>query len=85
MIRQVDYGRLVGGGMVVDADFIVRGQGIGDFDREVAGVSFLAIGTDPAQPDSYPIRIADLGCRPDIFVEALLPAVQRVGIVVECQ
>jgi hypothetical protein len=44
VVREVEHGQGVGCGFVIDAEFVVIGEGVGNGDSQVTGVAFLAIG-----------------------------------------
>src|SRR6476620_9648059 len=83
VVGQVDDGRRVGGGAVVDAERAGGGQTVGDVDCEVARVALLAIRAGPGEADSDGIGLADLSGGPDVLVEAADAAVERIWAVVE--
>src|SRR5215218_1661440 len=85
MVGQVNVRRLVGRRVIVDADLVVVGQGIGDLDVQIAGIPLFHIRTDSAQLDADFALPADLFGGPNLLIEPLFPTVQRVGPVVERQ
>jgi len=82
VVGQVEHGRFVGAGLVVDAQFVVVGQAIGDFGGQIARETHLAVGREVGQ--GYANRILVLGFPglPDFLVETFGAAVQGVGFVV---
>jgi hypothetical protein len=82
VLRQVHHGRLVGGRGVIEAQGVVVGHGVNRLHRELAGVTFLAIGASVGQLQRRAELALVAGRLPDALVEAFQPAVQGVGIVV---
>ena len=56
VIGQVEEVGLVGRGLVVDAELVGVGQGVGDVDGEVAGVALLAVRAGVGKVDADAIR-----------------------------
>ncbi len=82
VIREIDRSGLVSRGGVLDAQFVLVGQLVGDDRGQCAGIAFVAVGTDERQLHSGPaFPLNRLGI-PDVFVERLLAAVQMIRTVV---
>ena len=82
MVGEVDHGVLVGGGQVVDAQRVVVGQRVGHVRGQRAGKVLLAVLADVAKRRRDPVRHRH-GCDvPDLLVERVGAAVQRVCAVV---
>src|SRR5690606_4729737 len=82
MVGQVEDGRLVGGGGVVNAQFVIVGERVGHGDREIAGISFFPVGAEVGQRQPDAIGRSEGFCAPDDLVKAYQPAVQVVGAIV---
>src|SRR5436190_10365257 len=80
MLRQVDLGRLVRGSEEVHDQFVLFRQGVAGADIEVAGIAFVAVGTEMSQLETGSCApIAERGGSPDRSIEAVETAVQVVG------
>ena len=79
MVR-LTHGGLVGGGGVIDLEFVLVGEGVDHFGGEGAGEALFAIFADVGQFAARDRRRLEhwLG-GPDVLVEALGAAVQRVS------
>ena len=82
MARQVDHRRLVGGRRVVDAEFILVVQGVGHLDVEVAGIALVAVRAQIGELEADAVAARQFLHLPDMLVEALHAAVQRIGAIV---
>lgn len=75
MLHDVDDGGGIGAGTGLPNEFVVIGQGIGDFYREIARVAFFAIGGKVMKIDTVP----GLGAGPKDFIEASIAAMEMAG------
>ena len=60
VLRKIDGRGLVGGGFVIHNQLVVVGQGIADFDFQVAGIAFFAILTQIAESNSDAFAVLEL-------------------------
>src|ERR1035441_1198767 len=84
VVRQVNHGRLVGSGGVVDAQFVRIREGLPNGDGEVAREALFAIAAEISELDRGG-RAGDGAACPDRFVEPAGAAVERVFAVVAGQ
>ena len=82
VIGEVDGRGLVGGGRVVHLQLVVVIERVDHRGGEVAGVTFVAVGTEVRQLDAHKILVLQRLGLPDRLVEALLSTVEVVGAVV---
>src|SRR6185437_1485449 len=79
VVGDIEDGRLVRRGLIIDPQGVAVRERIRDFDLEIAGKAHLAIGGEIIELDR---SIAQLLAGPDARVETFRAAVQRVGTVV---
>lgn len=77
VVGQVDHGRLVGDGRVVEAQRFAL-EGVAHGGRQLAGIAHVAVGADESELDAA----GDFLRLPNVVVEAPGAAVQRVSAVV---
>ena len=82
MVGQVDRSGLIGGRLIIDPEFIVIGERIGDVDVEISWVSFFSVGAQVVEFDGDSIGGFDFSGVPDAFVETFIAAMQVVGAII---
>jgi hypothetical protein len=85
VVGQIDDGRFVGRGSIIDAELVVLGEGVVDCDLEPSRIALVAVQADVVQAQPGTVRV-EFGRRPPhCFVETHHTAVQVVSIVVACE
>ena len=82
VVGEVDRGRRIGSGRVVNAKFVIIRQSIDHFDRQVTRVALLLVWAQVVQLQGRPFFGFQRFGLPDDFIEPLDPTVQMVGTVV---
>ena len=82
VVGQVEHGWLVGCCLVLDRQFAVLGQPVGDIDGECPGIVLFAVGTDQFQGHADGPVLLDRLARPGPAVETLVTSVKVVGVIV---
>src|SRR6185312_3750695 len=82
MLGKIQRRGLVGGSFVIHDQLVVVGQSIGDFDFEVAGISFLAVFAQIAVSNSDTLSVLELLGLPELFVKPVGSAMQGVRAVI---
>ena len=85
VVGEVYRGRLVGGGEVVDSQFVIVGERVGDLHLQAAGVTFLAVRARVAEGNRRAGLAPAHAGGPNFFVDSLGAAMQMIGIVVDGQ
>ena len=74
VIGEIDDGGFVGGGLVVNFQFVFVGQGVGDGTIEISWKAFVTVFAEIAKFYTDLIVIAEGFCFPEDFVESFLSA-----------
>ena len=82
MVGEVDYCLLVGARYVDDLQQVVVGQRIGHARRQLPGKVLIAVRADIAERCSDAIRYSQRRYRPDLAIERVRAATERIGAVV---
>src|SRR5882672_2996886 len=82
MVGEIEDGVLIGGGGVVDSQFVLIGQRVDHLGSQVARKALFAIFAEVGQFQRLPVSAGNILGGPKTFVEALQSAVQRVVTIV---
>src|SRR5262249_54461240 len=85
MLRQVDRSGLVSRGLVIDYDFVLVRQRIGDLCVEVSWIAFFAVSTGIGEDDSGSAFTLERHSPPKSLVETLQATMQGIRPIVFCQ
>ena len=83
VVRQIDDRRLVGGGLVIDPEFVLVRQRVDHGDRQIAGIPFFSVLAEIRQLQRGAIGAFRRFGIPDHLVESLQASVQMVRPVVD--
>ena len=82
VVREVHHGRLVGRGLVVDAELVFGRERVGHLDLQVARETFLSVGVEVLHHQTV---FRGRNHVPDHAVQAFEPAVERLAVIVDRQ